>query len=73
MDAAETRVDELLTTKDVAERWHISTKTVARMVARGVLRSVRLSARCIRFRTSDVASALTLMTGEPSRALGESS
>ena len=55
--------DTLLTAKQVAARWSICTKTVRRMVDRGILRPVRLSARCVRFSASDVAAALSRMSG----------
>jgi excisionase family DNA binding protein len=47
--------DRLLTTGEIAERWRVSPKTVRRLVAKGVLRSVRIG-RQIRFRLADVVS-----------------
>jgi excisionase family DNA binding protein len=57
----------LLTAKEVASRWSICTKTVRRLADRGLLRPVRISARCVRFSASDVAGALTKMSGETAR------
>lgn len=64
MNARTAEIDALLSTKDVASRWGICTKTVRRMVARGILHPVRLSARCVRFSVADVAAALERMSGE---------
>lgn len=56
-------VEVLLTVEEVADRWRICTKTVQRMVARGILQPVRFSARCVRYKATDVASALVRMSG----------
>ena len=57
-------LEDMLTVKDIAERWNICTRSVRRMVVRGTLQPVRLSARCIRFRVSDVMNALSHLTGQ---------
>jgi excisionase family DNA binding protein len=43
-----------LTTQQLADRWNVSTASVRRLVADGTLRALRLSAKIIRFRLSDV-------------------
>lgn len=47
---------ELLTVADVAEKLHVSTKTVARMYRRGVIPHVRVgpNGRTVRIRAGDV-------------------
>jgi predicted site-specific integrase-resolvase len=61
-------VEVLLTVREVAVRWRICTKTVRRMVDRGILHPVRLSARCVRYRTSDVSAALARCIGTGERS-----
>ena len=67
MNPAQNEIEALLTAKEVAARWSICTKTVRRMVDRGLLRPVRFSARCVRFSASDVAAALSRMNGTDRR------
>jgi excisionase family DNA binding protein len=55
-------VAALLTVKEVAVCWRICTKTVRRMVDRGILQPIRLSARCVRYRASDVEAALARLS-----------
>jgi predicted site-specific integrase-resolvase len=64
MSSGIVEVETLLSARQVAERWNICVKTVRRMTDRGVLHVVRLSARCIRYKASDVASALSRMSGK---------
>lgn len=62
-------IDRLLTVNEVAEHWRICTKTVRRMVDRGVLQPVRLSARCVRYRATDVAASLARMSEAGERSM----
>lgn len=62
MNAAASGVGTLVSAKEIAKQWSICTKTVRRMVDRGVLSPVRLSARCVRFNTLEVAEALAQMS-----------
>lgn len=62
MNPERNEIETLLSAKQVAERWGICTKTVRRMVDRGILRPIRLSARCIRFSAAEVAAALSRMS-----------
>ena len=51
-------MDRLLTVADLAERLKIAPGSIYHWVAQGRLPFIRFSARCIRFRESDVASLL---------------
>lgn len=51
-------MDRLLTYGETADRLGIATRTVRRMVADGRLPAVRLSARTVRVRESDLAEVL---------------
>ena len=46
--------ERLLTPAELAERWSVTVDTVRRMVHRGDLEPVRLSARCWRFRLDEI-------------------
>lgn len=65
MNPITSEVETLLTAKEVAARWSMCTKTIRRMVDRGLLKPVRFSARCVRYSASDVAAAK--MSGETAR------
>jgi len=57
-------VEAHMTAMDVAKLMRTCSRTVRRWGERGILHPVRLSSRCIRYRTSDVAAALERMSGE---------
>lgn len=50
--------DRLLIPKDIARICRVYTGTVRRWAERGILTPIRISAKCIRFRESDVARLL---------------
>lgn len=64
MNINPSEIETLLPAKAVAQRLSICTKTIRRMVDRGVLRAVRLSPRCVRYRVADVSVALARMSEE---------
>ena len=51
-------MDRLLTVADLAERLKIAPGSIYHWVAQGRLPFIRFSARCLRFRESDVAALL---------------
>ncbi len=51
-------MDKLLTVAELAERLKIAPGSIYHWVSQGRLPFIRFSARCIRFRESDVASLL---------------
>ena len=46
--------ERLLKTKDVARAWECHPKSVLRYAERGLIKPVRRSKRCLRWRSSDV-------------------
>ncbi|MEI6166467.1 MAG: helix-turn-helix domain-containing protein [bacterium] len=68
MNPSTNETEALLTVKEVAKRWNMCTKTIRRYVDQGLLKQVRFSARCIRYRASEVAAVLATMSGENRRA-----
>ncbi len=48
-------MDKLLTVQEAADRLHISPGTVYHWLSQGRLTCVRFSARCVRFRESDLS------------------
>jgi len=44
----------MLKLEDVASMLNVSTRTVRRLAVRGILHPLAISARCLRFRRSDV-------------------
>lgn len=63
MNPQRNEIEDHLTAREVAARLSICTKTIRRMVDRGVLRPVRLSTRCVRYSVADVSEALSRMSG----------
>ncbi len=61
-------MDRLLTVADLAERLSIAPGSLYRWVAQGRLTCIRFSARCIRFRESDVAALLEKLSDVRNRA-----
>ena len=55
-------MEELLTVVELAERLKLNPTTVYRWVSAGRLTCVRFSARCLRFRQSEVETLLNKMT-----------
>ena len=48
----------IMTLGEVADMLRMSTRTARRLVVRGVLRPLAVSARCLRFRRSDIEKYL---------------
>jgi excisionase family DNA binding protein len=53
---------------EVAEMLKVSTRTVRRLVVRGVLRPLAVSVRCLRFRRSDIVQYLDDLSRKGSEA-----
>ena len=49
-----TKAERLLRTREVAAIWDCHTKSVLRYAARGLIKPVRRSRRCLRWKLSDV-------------------
>lgn len=58
----------MLKLDDVAGMLNVSTRTVRRLVVRGVLKPVAVSARCLRFRRSDVVQYIENLGGNGQEA-----
>lgn len=63
-----TSPDDLLTTREVAERARVSTVTVTRWAKQGRLQGVRISERVLRFRRGDVDALLSSPIAEDGAA-----
>ena len=55
-------MEKLLTIRELAERLRISPGTAYHWLSAGRLTCIRLSARCVRFRESEVEKMLNKMT-----------
>jgi DNA-binding transcriptional regulator YhcF (GntR family) len=53
-DDHRTKEDSLLTRRELAGRWKVSTETIKRRERTKILRPVRLDGRIVRYRMSDV-------------------
>ena len=51
---AEESYDRLLSRKEVARRWGVSTETVKRRASEGLLPPIRFNQRLVRYRLSDI-------------------
>lgn len=51
--------DELLTPSQIATEWHVSTRTIQRYIANGLIKATRLPSGYARVRRSDAEAALT--------------
>ena len=69
MTPSSSELEPLLTAKEVAQGWRVCTRTLRRWSELGILRPVRLSARCIRYRASDVVAAVSRMSGTDKRPI----
>jgi excisionase family DNA binding protein len=57
------QADRLAPAREIAAMLGVSRSTVLRLVERGELVPVRLSARCTRYRVSDVEALVARLTG----------
>jgi excisionase family DNA binding protein len=55
-------MEKLLTIREVAERLSISTGTAYHWLSAGRLTCIRFSARCVRFRESDIEKMMNVLT-----------
>ena len=53
-DNSSNQSERLLSRKQLADRWNLSTKTIKRREKAGELRPLTLSANCVRFRLSEI-------------------
>lgn len=51
--------DDLLTPSQIAAEWHVSTRTVQRYIAKGLIKATRLPSGYARIRRSDAEAALS--------------
>jgi excisionase family DNA binding protein len=59
---SKTGMEKLLTIREVAERLSISTGTAYHWLSAGRLTCIRFSARCVRFRESDIEDLVNELT-----------